>query len=288
MELHWLQALDLWSQDVGTFAMFISAYGKTPITESDYRALVDAERARLAPVAELAEEMLEQYDEWTVADLDRDEDGEEVVTDAAWERQRGRFERQLRALVSDGTLHGKRTKAGVVVEIGSFCDWRGEAPLVFPEWGPEYEVRPDSERRAVEREATWLERIVEIVRTAPRAALGRRAEEMLKAEGEPAPFPTGQEAWERITHFKAAEARQRWRELGAVEAQFAAVGRAAFGGEEPELPVVREAIDGTRAKLDAARAALGAMGEAFAFEEPTEEDLKAAQEMYETAVEKET
>lgn len=57
----------------------------------------------------------------------------------------------------------------------------------------------------------------------------------------------------RIVLFKARQPAQRWRELRAVEVQFAAAGRDAFGGEDPELPPVRE-------------------------------DLKAAREMYEQAV----
>jgi hypothetical protein len=70
--------------------------------------------------------------------------------------------------------------------------------------------------------------------------------------------------------------------------QFEAVGRAEFDGEAPELPLVREMLDRTKAKLEAVREAVVAMGQACEFEEPTEEDRQTARDSYETAVAKES
>ena len=167
-------SLDVWAQDVAHLGMYIDLHGKTPITASDHAALVEAERTRMAPVQELAEEMADRFDGWTAADVERGDEGEEYVSEAAWTRVCRESEKQLRALVADGTLRGRRPRSGVEIEVGSYCDWLGETPFVAPEWGPPYEIHPDAEADAVMREQRWLEQVREILQSTPRARIARR------------------------------------------------------------------------------------------------------------------
>lgn len=280
MELQWLQALDMWSDDVTWLGTFILFHGRTMITESEHQALIDADRAQWTPLQALAEEMVEDFDDWTPEELEVNADGEEVVRDVAWKRRVAQFERQLRQLVRDGTLKGRTTKGGISVEVGSFYDWRGRAPVVFPDWGPPFEVRPDEESEDVRRTQVLIEHVRTILQTTPRTLLTRRIEKRTEAEQNALPFDAGKEAWDRMLTVKAEQAGRRWREIGAVEVVFAEVGDREFAGEAPELPYVRATMDAATAKLEASRKVLGAMGKEFEFEQPTEGDLKAAREMY--------
>ncbi len=287
MELQWLQALDQWSQDVAWLGTFILFHGTTPITESEHRALLDAERSEWTPVPALAEEMVEEFDNWTPQELELNADGEEVVRDAAWKRRLTQFERQLRDLVLDGTLTGKNTKGEVSIERGSYGDWRGQAPLVFPDWGPSFEVRPDDEAEDVRQTRVLLDHVRTLLQATPRTLLTQHIKERDENDHRDSPFDTGKEAWDRLLTRKANHASRRWGEIGAVERVFTEIGDREFAGEAPELPHVRATMDAAKVKLEAARKVLGAMGREFEFEQPTEEDLKGARELYSDALARE-
>ncbi len=234
-ETEWLMALNLWSNDVAYLGLMLETYVPMPITASEHQKLVDAERVRFAPVGQLAEAVVEQYEDWAPADLEHDEDGEEVVADVAWERVRGEKERELRGLVTAGKLPGRRTRKGLAIEVGAFYDGLGHPIPVWPEWGIQFDVRPDDEREAVDRGRERIAEVQEVLASNPMLQLRRRMAEKQGCSPLDLPF----DPFQQMLVLRAMTAVTRWRELRAVEALFERVGDGEFDGEDPTLPVRR-------------------------------------------------
>lgn len=107
LRLVWLGTFALWGIQAWQLGEYIMMYTREPVMESEYRKLVEEARAELKPARELADHLVERYDEWEEDDL---EPGERLL-----------------------------------VHVGSFYDWLGEELMALPDWGLEYEVIPDAE-----------------------------------------------------------------------------------------------------------------------------------------------
>jgi hypothetical protein len=220
---------------------------REPITESEYRKREEEARTELLPVDECAMILTEEHQDWDDADCETDEDGERVATDEAWYRVRDRKVKELRRLVAAGTLAGKGKGKRLKIACGSFYDWKGEPVPVAPDLGVAYDVRPESEAKAVERERddhAFIRGLLD--RGSCKFDLPLDMESPLKTEPPPRGF--GVEMARILAVAIRTGVHENWRELRAVEEQVASVTEA-FDGEDPLHPRVRAHFDEAKATL---------------------------------------
>jgi hypothetical protein len=247
-----LRALDLWAMHAWEMAAYLWLDTREPVTQSEYERRVEAARAEMAPVGDLAEILVERHDEWSDGDLVPAEDGEEpLVSNAAWERVLKDKKVQLARLLDEGVLAGKRQGRRVMVNVGSFYDWIGECVPVLADWGLEFEVRPDAE-------AGEVERLREARRRAREALIHGPCEyvlDLLRKWGTcDEQIPKLERSWgDEMAKLLATRIREdtrvRWQELLAAERAIEEAA-AEFDGEDPALPNVRRALQQARCRLE--------------------------------------
>lgn len=147
----WLATLALFDSISNYVQTFLLVRVKEPITESEYEARRREAAVEVIPIDELAELEAGAFEDWLPEDLERTEDGSDLLSAAAWERVKEERAGQLRRLVNEGILAGKRTRRGLSVRADSYYIWKGEAVPVFPDLGSSYEVVPDAEAAQVQR-----------------------------------------------------------------------------------------------------------------------------------------
>ncbi|MEX0800875.1 MAG: hypothetical protein WD379_06640 [Dehalococcoidia bacterium] len=201
----------------------------------------------MAPVDELAELLMERHEGWSEDDFEGEDpdDGEPLVSDAAWGRVIGEKRAELARLVKEGILQGSGTGKRLRVNAGSFYGWLGEEAPVYPDWGSEFEVFPDTERERVEGTRRLRRRAQEAIMASPSHSGVIR--QIMRKSGSPPPW--GDELVERLEAALRRNFEQRWQELVAVEKVLDEVA-AEFDGEDPLEPEVRETLVGIRAELE--------------------------------------
>jgi hypothetical protein len=239
-----LRTLDLWAMHAWEMATYLLFDTKEPVTQSEYERRVEAARAEMAPVGEMAEILVERHEGWSDEDLVPAEDGEEpMISDAAWERVVKDKKMQLAHLVCERALAGRRRGRRVMVNVGSFYDWIGECVPVFADWGLEFEVRPDAE-------AGEVERLREGRRQARAALIHGPCEyvlDLLRKRGtSDQEIPKVGRSWgdeiaKALTTRIREETRERWQELLAAK-RVIEEAAAEFDGEDQALPNVRQAL----------------------------------------------
>jgi len=247
----WLLALDLWAIHALSLGEFICFETKEPITESEYRQRLEAARAEMVPASEFAELLTEEHEGWAAGDLKGGDDGEEpTVTAAAWGRVGKEKERELAALVDEGVLDGAWKGKRLLINAASFYGWRGEEVPIWPDWGMEFDVLPDTEAKEADRRRQARERARQALLRSPSfSALLRRG---------PARDSGGggggvEDGADRIR--VALEKRLRegastwWQGLLAAEAVVAELAEE-FGGEDPLQPAERDALRNARVRLE--------------------------------------
>lgn len=243
----WLRTLDLWAVHSFTLAEYIWFHAKEPMTESEHKERLAAARAEMVPVEELAELLTEKYEGWSEGAFDGtdEEDGEPLVSDAAWARVKGEKKAELAGLVAEGIVVGAGKGRRLRVNAGSFHDWLGDDVSVYPDWGFEFEVFSDAEVDKVDGLRRARERAREALNRSP--TIGRTVREiMTKAK---APLSWADEIVEALEGALRMESQRRWQELVAVETVLSEVATE-FDGEDPLEPDVREMLVGVRAELE--------------------------------------
>ena len=249
----WLIALDLWAIHALSLGEFIWSETKEPITESEYRQRLEAARAEMVPPSEFAELLTEDHEGWAAGDLRGGDDGEEpTVTDAAWRRVCREKERELASLVDEGVLEGARKGKRLLINAASFYGWRGEEVPIWPDWGMEFDVLPDTEAKEVDRRRQARERARQALLRSPSfSRLLRRGPGSDRGDGGRG---DGDESGaDRMV--AALEERLRegasawWQGLVAAETVVDEVA-AEFGGEDPLRPVERDALRDARVRLE--------------------------------------
>jgi hypothetical protein len=242
----WLRAMDLWALHVSMLASYIALDTKEPITESEHQRKVEAVREEMAPVKDLAEYLADQHEDWGEDDME-EVGGEELVTDAAWERVVREKTEELAALVEGGVLRGAGKGRRLRINEGSFYDWLGGTAPVFPDWGFKFEVRPDSEAQEVGLLRRARERARQAVVQSPlvTASLVEGTGLERRPRGESAGDDLAAILEERVCR----EARHRRDELAAFDSVLGEVA-ARFAGEDPLMPQVRASLESTRSQLD--------------------------------------
>jgi len=241
----WLASLQMWGIRVWDLSTYIILHTNEPITESEHRRLVEEARAEMAPVADLAETLAERYDGWAEADIEPSEDDDApVVKDKAWNRLLAQKKAELRRLVDEGVLAGKRRRRGLLINNGSFYDWLGEPVPVYPDWGKGYDVLPDDQADQVESLKKVRLRAWEAVSRSPTSPILELLEERLGYR-----VTERQERWEEAMAALREQLREGvpwcWQEVRAVETVLEEVAQE-FDGEDPLLPLVRQVLDKTR------------------------------------------
>ena len=249
----WLATLRLWGIDASSTADYIGLYTKEPVTESEHKRLLERERARMAPLSELAEALAERCYE--------DEQGD----DAAWDKVLREKKAEIRALAQSGVLVGKQTVKRLLVNVGSFYDWRGEPTPLIPEWGSGYEVSPDGEAEKVQRLREAKRKIAERLAHAPYIdALSLPDRRRKEAK------PTMAEVADVLEERLRDELAQRWKELRATEIVLEET-REEFGGEDTAHPKLRQSLGECKLKIQELRQEMERFGLPVELVEPGEE-----------------
>jgi hypothetical protein len=241
-----LRTLDLWAMHAWEMATYLLFDTKEPITQSEYERRVQAARAEMAPVGEMAEILVERHEGWGQGDFEEHADSiKPVVTDEAWERVKRDKRDKLARLVGEGVLEGRGKGKRLLVSAGSFYRWLGEEVPVWPEWGQDFEVMPDDRADEVEPQRQARERA--------RAALSRApsGSDLLLRPGGGRDAPTESTGDELVSILEGSlrvGVSARWQELVAAERVIDEVA-AEFDGEDPALPDVRQGLKEARCRL---------------------------------------
>ena len=291
LRLGWLVTLTAWGIRNFELASYIALETKEPITESEYRELVEKERARFVPVGELAELLVERYEEWSEDDLAPDENhhDEVIVTEEGWDRLRKAKRRELATLVGRGTLQGKGKGSRLQVNVGSFFEWLGEEPKLWPEWGLAYDVLPDDQADLTESRRQMRQRARDSFQAGP-GLPGLYLEnwpEALTIVSEPGEKQGLDDLVAVHKELIRGGIEEQWRQLEAMGIVVAEVA-AEFGGEDPAVPDVRHMLDHTTERLVDLHKDAQIYVEPFELGEPGEEDVAAMRDQVERELEEAT
>jgi len=261
----WLAAMRLWGIDGSCTADYIGLYTKEPVTESEHKRLAEKERARTAPLSELAEVLAERsYDE-------------RQMDDAAWDKVLREKKAEIQALVQSGVFVGKQRGKRLLVGVGSFYDWlRAPVPL-HPHWGRAHEVFPDDEAEEVERLKQARRKIAERLARAPYldafSLPDRRSKGKAKLDGMA-------EVADALETRLRSDLVQRWKELRATEIVLEEV-REEFDGEDPAVPQMRQGLAECKLKVQELRDGTERFGERIELPEPEESLLNVVRGLLE-------
>lgn len=237
----WLCTLRLWtidSQRMG-FAAFQAV--REPITESEYQERQQEARTEEIPVDELAEYLAER-------ELTGD------VTDADWKRAAADKATTIQQAIDSGAVAAHRRSRRILVEAGSFYDWLGGPVPVYPEWGYEFDVRPDGE------DITPLKQRFDGMRKAlQESPAGIDLPPRFRAKNLEGMARFGDEVTAKLEDALRSSLAMRWRETYSIDVVLAEVIEE-FAGEDPLLPALRAALDDARATLDDLRESMGEFG----------------------------
>ena len=236
-----MAATELWA-----VRCYYNIGARETITASEYREREAETRKELIPADECAWIYTECHHVFDARDYARDEAGKETVADAVWERVYDEKLAEIRSAAANGTLKARGKGRRMEIACGSFYDWIGAPVAVAPEFGMSLDVRPDSEREAVERARRDDAFIREILnRGACKLDLPLDMESPVRVE------PSGrfdENLARSIAIALRARLGEHWRELRAVEEQIDAF-TAEFDGEDVLYPTVRERLDSTKQSL---------------------------------------
>jgi len=226
----WLLTLDLTEAYVSSLSNYILVHTRERITESQHARLIADERAKMLPLADLAEMLAE----------------DDYVGDSAVARVTREKKGLLRTLFDAGTVAGRRKGKSIELNLGSFFDWLGEAVSICPEWGLEYEVVGDELQEEVRQENEAREHARSIVQRALRGSTAR-------AIGKE---PSADDLYAAVERQLIAGIIADSREIRAAE-KLVAEFQERLGGEDPLDPEVRKTLDYCGAELAQMRERLG-------------------------------
>ncbi len=271
----WLATVQVWGLDAWRVAAYVFLHTKEPVTESEHRKLVRNARSEMVPGRELAEILVERHDGWSEADMEGSSDeGDDLVSDEAWDRVRKGKEKEIARLVEDGTLKGERKGRRLLVNAGAFYDWLGEPAPVSPEWGLEFEVFPDEDADKVQ----WLRDEREAAREAISGAPSDSAiEPVFRQFGVDRKRSKEATSWgdqiaDALSKSLPDGIQECWQLLRAIELAVHEV-EVEFDGEYPLLPEPGAILEGVRKELEDMHQNVQRYVEPFELPEPDEEVL---------------
>lgn len=237
----WLLTLELTEIYVSSLSSYIVTHTREQITESQHAKLVDQERAQLLPLADLADLLVDENQEWADPDL---EDG--YISDRAYARVKKEKAAQLRKLFDEGTIVGRRKGKSIELNLGSFYDWLGEAVPICPEWALDLEIVPDDQEEKVRCETDQRNHARSIVQRALNGTTARRMGEK----------PSEDDLYAAVERQLIGGVIADSREIRAADRLVAEL-QQRLGGEDPIDPEVRKTLDSCRRELAGILEALG-------------------------------
>jgi len=161
--------------------------------------------------------------------------------EAAWKRVYSEKKSELTSLVEEGALQGTRKSKRLLINAGSFFDWMGEEAPVWPDWGLEFDIIPDSQAKEGDRRRRARESARQsLVRGPSFTPLLRRASGKDKGSGRDG-VGSGVDGMVAALEDRLREgASTWWQGLVAAERVVDEVA-SEFGGEDPLRPVERDA-----------------------------------------------
>ena len=250
---------ELWKLRADASFGYVALHCGEPIIESAYRELQEEATRESLPLDEAAQLLAEEYEGWESEDLE-----EGMPTESAWERIFTERRRELEELVKRGELEGEETEDDLLINVGSFYGWKGEPVPVIPQWGMEYDIRPDQELEKVEERRKRLEQVWEFRR------------QMARLWGE----MEGDERSEDLAEHIRDDIQVLWQEVQALKAVLKEVAEN-FSGEDPALPELRRILDDTGGELEKLRPLAETYAGPFELPEPSQEmveELRGAME----------
>ena len=243
-----LSTIVLWQWNAAQLAAYIQFETKEPVTESEYREREQEAREELKPASQLAGLLVERHEDWGKADFEPDQGDdphdEVIVKPEAWERVKKEKERELAALVKEGTLQGQGRGKALRIQAGSFYDRLEEPVPVRPEWAKEYEVLPDDQASDVRSRRYWRDEARLAYGRGPTAPVVHLADLDIDF-GEPSEIDKIVVTYRETLRDGVEE---HWGNLGAV-AQVISEVALEFDGEDPALPELRSMLDHITEKL---------------------------------------
>lgn len=260
----WLLTVTIFESTNDLVQMFLLIHAKEPITESEYEVRRLEAEAELIPINELAELEADAFEDWAREDLEMLEDGREVVSDAAWEKQKQHNAALLRRLIDQGALVGKRTRRGLCIRADSYYRWKGEVVPVLPDLGASYDVLADSEADLVRRWRADREAITEAFSLFSGGSQGEQPER---------PRQGLTEVRTELSRKVVEGSQHYWLNLDASRRVIEEVAEE-FDGEDPCRSELREILGRALTEIQelASKGCPGAL-EPFELPEPSEEQM---------------
>jgi hypothetical protein len=232
----------------------------------------------MVPASDLAEMLAEEYDGWTDSDLEPQKGGgEPQVTDAAWERVLGEKEGEIARLADQKVLVGIRKGRRLHVNMGSFYDWLGKPVPLFPDWGWEYQVFPDTQADEVRRLQEARRHTQEECRLAPLSLVLDLPRPRRKTRRPREASPRGEEIAEAVGTRLREGIQLGWRELRSIELVLEELA-GEFDREEPIRPWEREALDDGKKRLEELHLAAQTYVGPFRLPGPDEKEMEQVRE----------
>jgi hypothetical protein len=212
--------------------------------------------------------MLPVSDGWAESDYETDDDGEQRITDEAWDRVCTQKEQELRALVTAGKLPGRGRGKALKVQWGEYCRITGQEVVAAPEDCLTYRVVADDQADEAERERMDFRRLQGVLDwrpfyAAPDVDVPRMPE---KVKG----YLRESTAYHLLTC---------WVQVRAVEALLGEVA-VEFGGVDPLKPDAREKLDEAKQKLQQTHGHLQYLNLEVELREPLDEELEELRQLF--------
>ena len=256
----WLIDLTLWQEHIDDIRRAVRLSVKEPITESEYRAAVEAARDEWVPVQELAAFLAGERD-YPDDDYEEGEEGwGPVIKDEVWDGAVAEEEKRLRALVAEGQLPSRGKGKAMKLQHRALQHFGRDVGAVSEDYFT-YRVVPDNQAEEVEAERKALQGLQKVLDS--KQYLGQ------DDDAQPSLPERIQQALRETTAYLLISI---WVQLRCVEALVNEIGEA-FNGIDPLKPAFREKLDGTREKLQAIREHLSFLRMECELREPLEEEL---------------
>jgi len=271
----WLVALTLWQEHLDEIERAFRLSFSEPITESEYRAKVDASRAEFVPVDDLTSWLANDRNDWKESDYEEDEELGRGIKEDIWERACDEQERWIREQVAAGRLPGKGRGKSLKVECGAFDDLVGHRSAVCSEDFLSYRVLSDDQAEEVEAERKRLLHLQTVMGDWSFDA----DEGDLKLN-----FPGVMQA--RLREAIAHDLISTWVEVRCMEIILDEVA-GEFGGVDPLKPAPREKLEDTKRSLLNHQQQLEVLRLVAVFRDPLPEELEEFRGFFDAVVARE-
>jgi hypothetical protein len=217
----------------------------------------------------LARELANYRRDWSDADLTPLSalPNELVLTDDAWQRHCAAAEADLRQAARDGLVESRGAGKKLTVRSACFDALLQRPTKAYPEWAGGYDVLPDDRAAQVQADRTTLANLRNAIQRTPLQRAADHAE----------PDASLERMLSGLVERMMSAMAVRWLDIRELEVVLGEV--AEDFGEDPLKPVLRESLEGSKARLQSVNRQLTAHDKVLVLPEPSEADLDAMRRM---------